>query len=173
MRRRTGNGLVRTCSSRTVTHSWKISQLHRSSTGRALKTHQAYFWEIWRLQETDPALLGHTQNLSCSQSLGRVSGLKDLGQTYLCISGSFLEKQEAAGTPARDGHWQATFRVFPVADECQGPAPSTTMPLALLYHKAPQPDTLGAYPARLCRWSATQPPIMESCLASSTPITVT
>lgn len=86
VRRRTGNGLVRTCSSRTVTHSWTISQLHRSSTGRALKTHQAYFWEIWRLQETDPFLLGHTQNLSCSQSLGRVSGLKDTWVRPTCAS---------------------------------------------------------------------------------------
>ena len=68
---------------------------------------------------------------------------RHLGQTYLCISERFLEKQEAAGTPARDGHWQATFRVYPVADECQGPAPSTTMPPALLHHKALQPDTLG------------------------------
>ena len=33
--RRTGNSLVRTYSSRTVPHSWKISQLHRSSPKRA------------------------------------------------------------------------------------------------------------------------------------------
>ena len=72
----------------------KISQLHRSSTGRALKTHWAYFQEIWRLQETDPALLGHAHNLSCSQSLCRVSGLKDTWVRPTCASQSASQKSK-------------------------------------------------------------------------------
>ena len=92
-----------------------------------------------------------------------------LGQTYLCISESFLERQEAAETLVRDGRWQATFRVFPVADECQGPAPSTPMPPALLHHKALQPDTLGACPVHLWPWSTTQPPSWRAALPPAHP----
>ena len=38
------------------------------------------------------------------------------------------------------------------------------MPTALPHHKASRPDTLGAYPVRLCTRSTTRPPTTEGCL---------
>ena len=66
----------------------------KNIAGLALKTHQAYFQAIWRLQETDPAILGHTQNLSCSQSLCRVSSLKDTWVRAACASQRASQKSK-------------------------------------------------------------------------------
>lgn len=104
----------------------------------------------------------HTKSLMFSVPVQSQSFERHLGQSCLCISESFLEKQEAAGTPARGGHWQATFRVFPVADQCQD---LPHRPPCLQHSCTTRPRNQTPWGPSLSTWSSSQPPIMEGCLA--------